>query len=323
MRKYTGQDVAFIIPTKDRPEKLKNLLNSIAGQDEVCGRVIVVDGGKSVKDVVMGFSDRLPVEYYECHPPGQIRQRNMGIRLLDDHTPLVGSFDDDIVLEKGSLKEIVAFWNRCQPDTAGVSFNIINGLQEDRSWLKCMFGLSAREPGRILRSGMTTSNTHVTTDLRTQWLCGGATIWKREILERYSHKEIASKWAIAEDLIFSYPIGKKYPFYVCANARARHEHEFDYGSTKKNWFHGFTQTIMKFYFVESNKDLSRTFFLWTLLVRIVGKFVVGAFTLRIDLIEFAVGQVQGAVKGLTALIRGRDISTILTDNDSKPHMGSK
>ena len=79
---YAGNDIAFIIPTKDRPEKLKNLLNSIAGQDEMCGRIIVVDGGHSVKEVVMGFSDSLPIEYHECRPPGQIRQRNLGISKL-------------------------------------------------------------------------------------------------------------------------------------------------------------------------------------------------------------------------------------------------
>ena len=310
---YTGRDIAFIIPTKDRPKKLKNLLDSLAAQDEVCERVIVVDGGKSVKDVVIGFSDRLPVEYYECRPPGQIRQRNMGISLLDGNTPLVGSFDDDIVLESNSLKEMIAFWNRCETHTAGVSFNIVNGPEESRPWIKCLLGLSAREQGRVLRSGMTTSNTHVKVDLRSEWLCGGATIWKQQILMEFPHREIPIRWATSEDLIFSYPIRKKYPLYVCADAQARHEHEFDYRSTKKNWFHGFTQTIMIFYFVASNKDLSKKLFLWTLLVRIAGKLVLGACTFRRAPIEFAIGQMQGAVNGLTAIIRGRDMFSIFND----------
>ena len=44
---YSAQDVAFIIPTKDRPEKIKNLLDSLARQTVVCSRVIIVDGGES------------------------------------------------------------------------------------------------------------------------------------------------------------------------------------------------------------------------------------------------------------------------------------
>ena len=76
-RIYSGKDLAILVPTKDRLEKIHNLLESIAKQTIPCGRIIVVDSGESVKDVVMHFSDRLPVEYYECYPPGQIRQGKM------------------------------------------------------------------------------------------------------------------------------------------------------------------------------------------------------------------------------------------------------
>ncbi|MBN1636146.1 MAG: glycosyltransferase [Deltaproteobacteria bacterium] len=319
-KQYTSHDVAFIIPTKDRPEKLKNLLDSLAGQNEICGRLIVVDGGKSIKTVVMGFSDSLPVEYYECYPPGQIRQRNMAISLLDKRTPLVGLLDDDIVLETNALEKIVNFWNRCEPNTAGVSFNIVNAPLEQCSWLKSAFLLGSPEPGRVLKSGMTSSNCNVSKDVKVQWLCGGATIWRQKILKAFLHREISSRWAIAEDLIFSYPIGGEYPLYVCADARVRHEHEIDYVSKIKNRFHGYTQTIWMFYFVESNQELSRTLFLWTLLVRIIGKLATGILTLRTAPIEFAVGQVQGSVKGLSALIRSRDITTIFdedTNNNPK------
>ena len=83
---YTGKDLAFIIPTKDRPEKVRNLLQSIAKQGIPCCRIILVDSGSSIKNIVDAFSERLPVEYYRCDPPGQIRQRNMGIALLDGST---------------------------------------------------------------------------------------------------------------------------------------------------------------------------------------------------------------------------------------------
>ena len=101
---YTSKDISFIIPTKDRPEKMKNLLESISLQTGSFGRIIVIDGGKSVRDIVLSFAGCLPVEYHECSPPGQIRQRNMGISLLDDRTPLVGFLDDDIVWNPRRLK---------------------------------------------------------------------------------------------------------------------------------------------------------------------------------------------------------------------------
>jgi len=150
---YTGQDVAFIIPTKDRPGKVKTVLNSLARQSVQCGRVIVVDGGQSVKDIVMCFGDRLPVEYYKCYPPGQIRQRNMAISLLDDRTPLVGLLDDDIVVETQALKSMITFWNKCEPDTAGVSFNIVNKHSTFPAWAKAVIKTSFPQQGRVLCSG--------------------------------------------------------------------------------------------------------------------------------------------------------------------------
>ncbi len=88
--RYAARDLAVLVPTKDRPAKLGQLLDSLAGQSEICGRVIIIDGGDSVRDVVMRYAGRLPVEHHVCRPPGQIRQRNMGIALLDERTPPEG-----------------------------------------------------------------------------------------------------------------------------------------------------------------------------------------------------------------------------------------
>jgi len=309
-RCYTGRDVAFLIPTKDRHEKVKKLLNSLANQTVLCGRVIVVDGGKSVQDVVMSFSDTLPVEYYECRPPGQIRQRNEGLSFIDNRTPLVGFLDDDIVLEPKALESMISFWNRCDPDTAGVSFNIINIAPERRSWLECFLGISAPQPGRVLRCGMTTSVTNVLSDVRTQYLCGGATVWRWQILKKFPQDEIDYRWAIGEDVLFSYPIGKRYPLYVCAVATVLHEHEMDYVSRHKYRFHGYSQTIWLFYIVKSNEEFSTPLLLWSLFVRIVSNCAIGILTLNVSQLDFSVGQIKGTIKGLKTLISRKDMKMI-------------
>jgi glycosyltransferase involved in cell wall biosynthesis len=314
-QRYTGRDIAFVVPTMNRPEKIKDLFESLVQQTEPCGVVIVVDGGQSIKDVVHGFSDRLNIEHVECQPPGQIRQKNMGISLLNKRTPLVGYLDDDIVLEPRAIEKMVAFWNACEEQTAGVSFNIVNVPPERASQLSCMLGFSAREPGRVLRSGITTSISHVSGSVRTEWVCGGATVWRRQVLEQFPHREIASRWAIGEDIIYSYPIGKQFPLYVCAPARVRHEHVTDYVPAKaQDRFHGFTQTLWLLYFIESNENLSRSAFLGTLLVKIVGKAILGTLTLQSKHVKFAMGQLEGILIGSRALIRGRDIATVLVEN---------
>jgi glycosyltransferase involved in cell wall biosynthesis len=62
----------------------------------------------------------LPVEYSTASP-GQIRQRNLGLVHMDERTPLIGFLDDDLILEPDALERMIEFWNRAEPDTAGVA----------------------------------------------------------------------------------------------------------------------------------------------------------------------------------------------------------
>ncbi|MEN6374936.1 MAG: glycosyltransferase [Smithella sp.] len=312
---YHGQDVAFIIPTKDRPGKIKNLLSSIASQTELCGRIIIVDGGCSIENIVTQFACRLPVEYYECKPPGQIRQKNMGISVLDERTPLVCFLDDDIVLEKEAIQSMLTCWNSREPETAGISFNIVNNPPYRYSLPLSLLGMSSRHQGRVLRSGYNTRTSPVVGDLRTEWLPGGATVWKQEILLKFRQKEIHSRWAICEDLIFSYPIGKNHPLYVCSDAKVRHEHVFDHKAEMKYLYYGRTVTLWRLYFVELHPEMSRLLFLWMILGQITLRSVWGLISFQFNHIQYALGQVEGIITGLSAVLRKRDISTVLDEKN--------
>jgi glycosyltransferase involved in cell wall biosynthesis len=311
--RFQPRQLAFIVPTKDRPEKLRNLLTSIADQDIPCGRILIIDGGESVKPVTDEFADRLPVEHHPCQPPGQIRQRNLGISLLTTETPLVGILDDDIVLEPGAIAAMVAFWNQAPAETAAVSFNIVNTPPEPRSWVRDLFLMSGPVPGRVLKSGATTSTCQTSIDLPVEWVCGGATVWRADVLREYSHREVNARWAIAEDIIFSYPVSKRFPMFVCAGARVRHEHLFDYRVKQPFWYHGRTRTLWMWYFVERNASLSRAAFLWMTFGSIAGRTGAGVARLNLDHLRFAAGQVSALWRGAAVLMRGRDFASALEE----------
>jgi glycosyltransferase involved in cell wall biosynthesis len=313
-RTYTGNDLALLIPTKDRPEKVKNLLASFSKQEVQCRRIIVIASGQNIEQLVMGFSDQLPVEYYHCDSPGQIHQRNMGIQMLDARTSLVGNLDDDIVLEPDALKNILAFWNRVEPETAGTGFNITNELPHSHNILKALSLNGVPEPGRIVSSGRITSICSIAQSIRSEWLNGGATIWKQEILQKNRHNEIKSRWAVYEDVIFSYPIGKKYPLYVCADACVRHEHVMDQApSDRIHRFRGKTFSLWQLHFVYSNK-LSIASYMWNVLI--VSAFAIVRNVLlrrKIEIVPFYFGQIEGALIGFYSFIRGRELLALLED----------
>jgi glycosyltransferase involved in cell wall biosynthesis len=309
---YRSTDLAVLVPTKDRPAKIRAFLDSLCRQTAPCGRILFIDGGASVRGVVMAYADRLPVEHHLCQPPGQIRQRNMGISLLDDRTPLVASMDDDIVFEPDAIEQMIAFWNRIEPDTAAVAFNQINTPREPDTRLRRLFGLSGPEPGRVLRSGFTTSNNPAATDHRADWVSGGAAVWRLEVLRQYAHRELPSRRAIGEDVIFSFRVSRQHPMYVCAASRVRHEHVFDYGVTRRERFQGRTQTLWLFHFVESNRRvLSIPAFLWAVTGSALGRALAGVGTLNVSHLDFAFGQVQALVDIGAARLRGEDAAAVI------------
>ncbi len=314
---FTSHDLAIIIPTYNRPEKMNNILNSLAMQSQPCGRIIVVDGGRSVEGVISSFADRLPVDYHRCTPPGQIRQRNFGISLLDAETRLVAYFDDDIVLEPDAIEVMIEFLNNSDPDTAGAGFNMINLPVHRHSFLKALFGMSSPQQGRVLQSGFNVTIANAQTDFKSQWLCGGATVWKTEILTKFLNREINSRWAAAEDLIFSYPIGKKYPLYICAKARVRHEHIQDHKADNKYRYYGRTLTLWHLAFIEQHAELSRLYFFWMIIGQILGRLILGTIRMQKSKLYTALGQIEGMQAGVFALQNHTDLSTLLIeDTDS-------
>lgn len=258
---YVSEDLAILIPTKDRPNEVSRLLQSIKELDCKVGRIIVVASGQDIRDIVMKYQETLPVEYHHSQP-GQIRQRNIGIALLDDSTKLVASLDDDVQLYPSAVSHMIHFWNHISAETAGVGFNIVNQPGHVVKWYD-VFYKRGRMPGQVMKSGQNIPVTNVEESIRSEWLNGGATVWRQEILKTHHHQEVRSRWAVFEDVIFSYPIGRRLPLYICADAKVEiGDVELRNESNKMVFYRGKTQFLWGLYFVLSNPQLSVWHFLF-------------------------------------------------------------
>lgn len=266
---YVSEDLAILIPTKDRPFELKRLLQSIVEFEKRLGRIIVIASGMDVEDLVMTFMEFLPIEYYRSEP-GQVQQRNIGISVLDHTTKLVATLDDDVVFEKKSISEMINYWNCVGQDTAGVGFNIVNQPPHSHTWLKGLFGVSVFEPGKVLKCGRNTSICNVNQNIKTEWLNGGGTVWLQSILQENPHTEINSRWAVFEDLIFSYQIGKNYSLYVCHESQIEiDDNTKEKESISMNFYRGKTQFLWKLYFINKNLNLSSILHYYSELIHLI------------------------------------------------------
>ena len=313
--KYLESDISIVIPTKDRPKKIYNLLESISKQNFLCGRIIIVDGGKSIKKIIDKFKNKLNIEYYITKKPGQIRQRNFGLSKLDVNTKLVALFDDDIVLTRFALKNMLSFWNNTDSNTAAVSFNIINEKSEKHTFIKGLMGLTGPYQGKILSSGRNTSILSIKKDIRSQWVSGGATVWKFNILKNNYYPEKNVRWAILEDVIYSYPIGKIYPLYVSANSKVKHEHEYDLEMNRKYEYYGKSETLWRFYFVNKHKELSKYKYFWTQFSTIFARVILGIIFFKKKHLDFAMGQIIGLKKIFIAKIKNKDFNLLMKDSN--------
>jgi glycosyltransferase involved in cell wall biosynthesis len=316
---YTGGDVVFIIPTKDRPKKIINVLTSLAHQTESCGRVIVVASGINIRNIVLRFVDRLNIEYYHCDIPGQIRQRNQGILKLNCKTKLVGFIDDDIIFKSDALEKLINFWNTKSTNTAGIGFNIIDEKQQNNSILKMVYR-NVIVPGHVYHSGFNSSIAGINNSISTKWLNGGTTIWRQDIIAKYKHQIINSTWAICEDLIFSYPIGKSYPLYVCAEACVLHDHVINPSAAYLyHKLRGKTWALWHLYFVKINKDLSLISYIFMILmITILGLFI-GIFSYkRRYYLKYYFGIINGAIVGIKTIVQRKDLKILLEDINIKP-----
>jgi glycosyltransferase involved in cell wall biosynthesis len=311
---YTASDISFVIPTRDRPEKLHATLTALATQSVRCGKVIVAASGSDISSVVFPFQGQLDVTYIHCDEPGQIAQRNRGLKLLDPKVKLVGFLDDDIILESEALGIIVSFWNRVEPNTAGISFNIVN-KDPGRVSLWRRMAEKLIPPGRVFMSGFSAPTSALRASVRSSRLRGGATIWRKAILDEFKQNDTRTSWAICEDLIFSYPISKKYPLYYCAEARVLHDHEIDRSANRSIHFvRGESWALWHLYFVTLNRDLSVPAYAFTVggisLLGMTAGFLIPS---RRDFRWFYLGVFRGAFRGLARVLQQRNLMPLLED----------
>lgn len=261
--------LALIIPTRNRAELLIKLLQSIQNQNIRPAQIVIVDGSdQPVREKIEGYLSSSDT-YVHVSPPSLTRQRNAGIRQIRPDITIAGFLDDDIEFENGSIEAMLGFWNATDEKTGGAEFNIINIPPKKPliDAIRRFFCISAPVPGKVLKSGFCTSAFPADHNHPCEWLCGGATVWKREILQEYSFDEWYSGWAYHEDAEFSYRVAQKFNLFVVHKARLTHNPPpFN---PSKNIALGKMAVINRYHFVEKNPDLSLSAFYWSTLGEIL------------------------------------------------------
>lgn len=294
--------IALIIPTRNRPELLTNLLQSFQAQTVQADQVIIVDGSDQPIEAEIKQFLTPGVSYMRVFPPSLTKQRNEGVKALNENITLVGYLDDDTVLERDAVEAMLRFWEHCPDDIGGTSFNITNRPAGKVSLFTRLydkfFCLYDGRQGVVLRSGVSPIVSPVLEDTYTEWLSGGATVWRRQVLEEFKYDEWFAGGAYVEDIDFSFTVNKKYKLVVLQGARLQHLPPPL--NTRKCYSLGKTLVKQRYHLVRKHAELSVPLFYWSTVGRAFSLILGGVLGRSLGGILTALGNIAG----LFEVIRG-------------------
>jgi glycosyltransferase involved in cell wall biosynthesis len=196
--------IAIVIPTRNRPNQIGKLLESLIGQD--VDQIIVSFSGQQLLNVIEKFSDLLPIKFIESSP-GQINQKINAISSLDKNIDWVVFSDDDVVYPWDFfkiLKSVVREQNI--KDVIGIGFKI-NSYSKKVKFISrifnSLFRIQSGSPGSVRPNGECIHYSNGNISLETQWL-NGASAWRISEALAYSSAVPSTKYAAYEDAIFSH-----------------------------------------------------------------------------------------------------------------------
>jgi len=255
--------LGIIIPTRNRLELLAKLLMSIEKQTVQPDQVLIVDGSDQPLEKELKTNTTVPITYVHVKQPSLTKQRNIGIQNLNDAVTLVCFLDDDIEFEPDTVEKLLTFWQTCPDTIGGTQFNIVNNPTRNLlvGLFTRIFCIDSKIPGKVLRSGFVSAEVPLTKNIKSEWLCGGATIWKREILANYRFDEWYAGWAYQEDVDFSYSVSKKYDLFFLYESKVWHNPP-PYNKMK-NAALGKMAVINRYHFVKKYPELSVFQFYWS------------------------------------------------------------
>jgi len=251
--------LAFVVATKDRPEELRRLWQSLTVQTRRPDEVVIVDASARPVPPADPREARPRLRHIPTPVASATRQRNMGLDAVDPDMSLVGFLDDDAVLEAGAVEEMLRFWAQAGPDVAGSAFNMANHPPLDfpllkRTRLVAALGLYSGDGGRVTASGFQTMIGPVDATVWTDWLPSGASVWRREVFAASRFDEWFDGYSYLEDLDFSYRVGRRAKLAVVAPARYLHLPAA--GGRGEGYAFGVREVLNRTYFVAKHDGLS-------------------------------------------------------------------
>lgn len=282
-------EVSVVIPTKNRMDDLKELLDSILIQTTLPKEVIVVDDSDNerIRELIQEkhhvFSSReMSLKYLRGNDKNKSisAARNIGAR--NSSGDVICFLDDDVILDKDFIKQILRI--HYEYDAAkGVQGHIINSHPYSafsNALNRVCFGFPRDffEPnkGRAFPFSYPYPLSRV---IECEWLVGLNSSYKKEIFKQFKFDENLKGYSFCEDIDFSYRIQMRFPhsLYTSPHAKLFHKNSAIARAPKKDFIDTFVAYPCYFFYKNVRQTLKNNlifywgFFVGKFILRLAGK----------------------------------------------------
>ena len=290
--------VSIVIPTRDRPKELVDLLQTVFNQSHSPLEVTIVDdspvgSGKQVVDSLGSkfASINCTLRHVKGTGDGLPAARNLGANISKGDTVLF--LDDDTLLDRNTLRALATFL-RDNPFVMGVQPKIVPQTTEnlkiagftekfENAFYKVlMLNYQVENKLSVRRSGANVFPNSLTRVIPAQRLSGCCCCYRREIFTKFRFDTNLKRWGFMEDLDLSYRVYRKNPnsFYATPHAKVIHKRsatarlprKMDIHMTTIYWSYVFFKDVFE------GSILNLIAFLWALVGNVVT--VVGWLVIR-------------------------------------------
>jgi glycosyltransferase involved in cell wall biosynthesis len=248
--------ICVVIATRNRAEMLCKLLESIEDNEVKPDQISIVSSGEEIANIITKFNKNLNIIHNHTSQLGQVLQRSMALENLIKAYDAYVFLDDDVTVDKNFFLELGSYLNLCDEQVGGVGLNL-ESQSSKREKTKVLnklkkFILNDYMAGRVLKSGRNTKYSGLDSIKQVSWL-NGLSVWTHLVISKFNHVAMENRYAAAEDLIFSYKVGKSYKLFY--NPELVVYEQSDVEGIRPNLDVYRTSWQHKLYFVLTNKEL--------------------------------------------------------------------
>jgi glycosyltransferase involved in cell wall biosynthesis len=260
---------SILIATKNRPNELALLLDSITKSTILPNKLVIVFTGADINQIVSDYASKLNIELIRSEIASQIFQKSEGIKALKSNDGWVLFLDDDVLIDSKAI-EILANQYICNDKYSqyvgfGLAIKNINyrNLNFLSKLLLYIFKLYSFKPGAITKSGHPQSYLHQNFDSDVSWL-NGISLWRSDVLQTYINADLVVDHSSYEDVIFSYNLSTTSKLRFLSDVFVTSQMQMAPQITSTLQFiHG---SYLRYYFVDKHKEFSKY---WLLVAQIL------------------------------------------------------